>query len=159
MKILILIITPCLSVFSSLRAADRPNILWITSEDNGWNWLGCYGNPEARTPRLDALAASGFLFSHAYSNAPVCAVARSTILNGPMPPRRSKGNVLPPRRAQSGYRRIFPTERNQYPHPPRRPCRNPRHLGERNAQKSQSWPVSPAPRQTTHTETPMNSEI
>lgn len=65
-----------------LRAADRPNILWITSEDNSWNWLGCYGNPEAVTPRLDALARESVLFSHAYSNAPVCAVARSTILNG-----------------------------------------------------------------------------
>ena len=65
-----------------LRAAERPNILWITSEDNAWNWLGCYGDDNARTPRLDALAESGALFTHAYSNGPVCAVARSTILNG-----------------------------------------------------------------------------
>lgn len=63
-------------------AAELPNILWITSEDNGANWLGCYGNAEASTPRLDALAAGGLRFTHAYSNAPVCAVARSTILNG-----------------------------------------------------------------------------
>jgi hypothetical protein len=66
----------------ALRAADHPNILWIVSEDNAWNWLGCYGNAEARTPRLDALAAGGTLLTHAYSNGPVCAVARSTILNG-----------------------------------------------------------------------------
>lgn len=65
-----------------LNAADRPNILWITSEDNAWNWLGCYGNKEAQTPRMDALAKQGIRFMHAYSNAPVCAVARSTILNG-----------------------------------------------------------------------------
>ena len=65
-----------------VHAADRPNILWITSEDNAWNWLGCYGNAEAVTPRLDALAENGLRFTHAYSNAPVCAVARSTILNG-----------------------------------------------------------------------------
>jgi N-sulfoglucosamine sulfohydrolase len=64
------------------RAADRPNLLWIVSEDNAWNWLGCYGNKLAATPRLDALAKDGVLFTHAYSNAPVCAVARSTILNG-----------------------------------------------------------------------------
>ncbi len=63
-------------------AADRPNILWITSEDNDYGWLGCYGNAEAQTPRLDALASHGVLFKHAYSNAPVCAVARSTIING-----------------------------------------------------------------------------
>jgi N-sulfoglucosamine sulfohydrolase len=60
----------------------RPNILWITSEDNAAHWLGCYGNAEARTPRLDALAAQGVRFSRAYANAAVCAVARSTILNG-----------------------------------------------------------------------------
>ena len=59
-----------------------PNILWITSEDNASHWLGCYGNKDAKTPRLDALAAEGMRFTAAYSNAPVCAVARSTILNG-----------------------------------------------------------------------------
>lgn len=59
-----------------------PNILWITSEDNSAHWLGCYGNEQAKTPRLDALAAESVLFEHAYSNAPVCAVARSTILHG-----------------------------------------------------------------------------
>ena len=65
-----------------VAAAERPNILWITSEDNAAHWLGCYGNDQASTPRLDKLAAEGNLFRHAYSNAPVCAVARSTILNG-----------------------------------------------------------------------------
>lgn len=63
-------------------AADKPNILWITSEDNSIHWLGCYGNKEAQTPRIDALAANGIQFNYAYSNSPVCAVARSTILNG-----------------------------------------------------------------------------
>lgn len=58
-----------------------PNILWITSEDNSANWLGCYGNTAANTPRLDALAKESVLFERAYSNAPVCAVARSTILH------------------------------------------------------------------------------
>lgn len=73
-----------LSIAASERAAgtEQPNILWITSEDNAAHWLGCYGNAQAATPRLDALATTGILFEHAYSNAPVCAVARSTILNG-----------------------------------------------------------------------------
>ncbi len=66
----------------ALRAADRPNILWITSEDNASHWIGCYGNTEASTPRIDALAATGLRFTRAYSNGPVCAVARSTLLNG-----------------------------------------------------------------------------
>ncbi len=70
------------SSLAAVRGADLPNILWITSEDNASNWLGCYGNKEALTPRLDALAAQGLCFTTAYANAPVCAVARSTILNG-----------------------------------------------------------------------------
>lgn len=67
---------------SPAQETARPNILWITSEDNAAHWLGCYGNAEARTPRLDALAAEGLRYSRAYANAAVCAVARSTILNG-----------------------------------------------------------------------------
>ena len=79
----------CLSVLSTLclhsfvlATGEFPNFLWITSEDNAAQWLGCYGNPDAQTPRLDALAQESVQFSRAYSNAPVCAVARSTLLNG-----------------------------------------------------------------------------
>ncbi|MFK7911347.1 MAG: acetylglucosamine-6-sulfatase, partial [Akkermansiaceae bacterium] len=52
-----------LTIFTFLPALgkDRPNILWITSEDNDYGWLGCYGNKEAQTPRLDKLAANGLL--------------------------------------------------------------------------------------------------
>ncbi|MEZ6094747.1 MAG: sulfatase-like hydrolase/transferase [Pirellulaceae bacterium] len=66
----------------SAAANDKPNILWITSEDNSSFWLGCYGNEQAQTPNLDRLASQGTLFRNAYANAPVCAVARSTLLNG-----------------------------------------------------------------------------
>jgi arylsulfatase A-like enzyme len=71
-----------LFIFLAPAVSALPNILWITSEDNASHWLGCYGNKDARTPRLDALAAEGMRFTAAYSNAAVCAVARSTILNG-----------------------------------------------------------------------------
>ncbi|WP_309718536.1 sulfatase-like hydrolase/transferase [Armatimonas sp.] len=64
------------------QAPERPNILWIVSEDNASQWLGCYGNKEAQTPRIDALAKKSVLFEKAYANAPVCAVSRCTILNG-----------------------------------------------------------------------------
>ncbi|MEX1113649.1 MAG: sulfatase-like hydrolase/transferase [Akkermansiaceae bacterium] len=78
MKFLLLL----LALACPLLSQDRPNILWITSEDNSSHWIGCYGNPQAKTPNLDALAKEGILFEHAYSNAPVCAVARATILTG-----------------------------------------------------------------------------
>jgi arylsulfatase A-like enzyme len=77
MKILISLLALVLPL-----AAELPNILWITSEDNAAHWIGCYGNKQASTPRIDQLAGEGIRFSRAYSNAPVCAVARSTILNG-----------------------------------------------------------------------------
>ena len=64
------------------QQAERPNILWITSEDNAAHWLGCYGNEQSMTPRIDQLAAQSILFENAFANAPVCAVARSTILTG-----------------------------------------------------------------------------
>lgn len=60
---------------------ELPNILWLVSEDNS-PFLGCYGDEFATTPNLDKLASEGFLYTHAYANAPVCAPARNTILTG-----------------------------------------------------------------------------
>ncbi len=60
---------------------ELPNILWLTSEDNS-PFLGCYGDEFATTPNLDKLASEGFLYTHAYANAPVCAPTRNTILTG-----------------------------------------------------------------------------
>lgn len=82
----------CIGVFgfhamNTLAAGDsvddgRPNILWVTSEDNSHHWIGCYGNQDARTPNIDGLAANGIRYRYAYSNAAVCAVARSTLILG-----------------------------------------------------------------------------
>ncbi|MFW6246056.1 MAG: sulfatase-like hydrolase/transferase [Tangfeifania sp.] len=63
------------------RPEELPNILWLTSEDNS-PFLGCYGDEFATTPNLDKLASEGFLYTHAYANAPVCAPARNTIITG-----------------------------------------------------------------------------
>ncbi|HKL21580.1 MAG TPA: sulfatase, partial [Tichowtungia sp.] len=62
--------------------AERPNILWLTSEDNNVSWVGCYGNPQAETPNIDRLADEGFQYMHCYANAPVCAPSRSTWITG-----------------------------------------------------------------------------
>lgn len=59
----------------------RPNILWITSEDNGPQ-LGCYGDEYADTPNLDALASKSLRYKTCWSNAPVCAPARTTLISG-----------------------------------------------------------------------------
>tara|TARA_R110002049_G_scaffold4601_5_gene32518 strand:+ start:720071 stop:723112 length:3042 start_codon:yes stop_codon:yes gene_type:complete len=62
-------------------AADRPNILWVVSEDNSPEYLGAYGNTLARTPNIDRLAEKGIVFDHVYT-APICAPSRSTIITG-----------------------------------------------------------------------------
>jgi arylsulfatase A-like enzyme len=63
---------------------EKPNILWITSEDNGPH-LGAYGDAFATTPNLDRLAAKGRIYRHVWSNAPVCAPARTAIITGMYP--------------------------------------------------------------------------
>jgi len=60
---------------------DLPNILWIVSEDNS-PLLGCYGDTFATTPHIDAFATRGVLYTNAFSNAPVCASARCTLITG-----------------------------------------------------------------------------
>ncbi|NBB80033.1 MAG: sulfatase-like hydrolase/transferase [Verrucomicrobia bacterium] len=62
-------------------AVDRPNILWITSEDNS-PLLGCYGDPVAQTPVIDQLAGESVRYSLAFSNAGVCSPARQTLISG-----------------------------------------------------------------------------
>lgn len=69
---------------ASAAGAERPNILWLVSEDNN-PFIGAYGDRLARTPTIDKLAKNGILFRNAYSNAPVCAPTRFAILTGVYP--------------------------------------------------------------------------
>ncbi len=69
---------------SCAKASAKPNILWLTCEDIGPE-LGCYGDSYADTPNLDKLAAKSLRYTSAWSNAPVCAPARTTIISGCYP--------------------------------------------------------------------------
>ena len=71
-----------LTSLAKLFAEERPNILWLTSEDNSIDWVGAYGNPHAETPNLDQMARDGFLYMNCFANAPVCAPSRSTWITG-----------------------------------------------------------------------------
>ncbi len=66
-------------------AAERPNILVLMSDQHSSHALGCYGDPIVRTPHLDALAASGTVFEHAYCQAPLCVPSRMSFLTGQQP--------------------------------------------------------------------------
>jgi N-sulfoglucosamine sulfohydrolase len=63
---------------------DRPNILWIVSEDNS-PFIGAYGDAFATTPNIDQFAAEGVLYTNAFATAPVCAPSRSTLITGMYP--------------------------------------------------------------------------
>ncbi len=62
-------------------SSAQPNILWIVAEDHGPH-MGCYGDDFATTPNVDKLAKRGMSFDFAWSNAPVCAAARTTLWSG-----------------------------------------------------------------------------
>ena len=67
------------------RVDKKPNVLFISIDDLN-DWIGCMnGHPQARTPNLDRLAASGVLFSNAHCPAPACNPSRSAIMTGVAP--------------------------------------------------------------------------
>ncbi|MEJ7769829.1 MAG: sulfatase-like hydrolase/transferase [Chitinophagaceae bacterium] len=70
--------------FGQENKQERPNILWIVSEDNT-TLLGCYGDKTATTPNIDNFAKQGILFTNAFCTAPVCAPSRSTLITGMYP--------------------------------------------------------------------------
>ena len=70
----------------SADAAKRPNVVFLVSEDNSIHYLKLYGY-EASTPSIEALAKDGLTFNHAFSNSPVCSVARSTLATAMLAPR------------------------------------------------------------------------
>ncbi|MEM9367543.1 MAG: sulfatase-like hydrolase/transferase [Planctomycetota bacterium] len=65
----------------------RPNILWIMSEDNSKHYLKHFDDGGVETPAIEAMAAHGLTFTRAFSNAPVCSVARTTLITGCYGPR------------------------------------------------------------------------
>ena len=63
--------------------SDRPpNIIFIFADDLGWGDLGCYGNPNIKTPNIDRLARQGTLFSQFYVNSGVCSPSRTAFMTG-----------------------------------------------------------------------------
>ncbi|UMB54093.1 sulfatase [Lutibacter sp. A64] len=80
-KNFLLVITFFSVAFCPVKSQEKPNVLWITCEDIS-PYLGCYGFEQAQTPNLDKLAEQGICYTHAFANAPVCGVARTTLLNG-----------------------------------------------------------------------------
>lgn len=70
-----------------LQGQDRPNILWIVTEDNSKHYLRMYDEGGVSMPAVEGLAKDGIIFNNAFSQGPVCSVARSTLISGTHAPR------------------------------------------------------------------------
>jgi arylsulfatase A-like enzyme len=67
---------------SAKSQANRPNIVFILTDDHRYDGLGYFGNPLARTPALDAIARSGTVFLNAFASTPICSASRASIFSG-----------------------------------------------------------------------------
>ena len=77
--LLLLVVSPLWS--------KRPNVVFLVSEDNSIHYLKHYGAKFGSMPNIEKMAEAGLTFNHAFSNAPVCSVARSTLATGILAPR------------------------------------------------------------------------
>ncbi len=84
------------------KKSQLPNILWITCEDMGPH-LGCYGDTYANSPNIDKLAKKSLRYLNCWSNAPVCAPARTTIISGMYPPSTGSEHMRSQTRLPPGF--------------------------------------------------------
>ncbi len=64
------------------RSAEKPNIVWLITEDNSKHYLKLYDESGAKMPTVESLAENGLIFDNAFSNSPVCSTARTTLATG-----------------------------------------------------------------------------
>ncbi len=81
----------------ALSAERPPNLVFILTDNQGAWTLGCYGNPDIRTPHIDRLAAEGIRFTRALSSNPVCSPTRATFLTGLIPSQHGVHSFLDPK--------------------------------------------------------------
>lgn len=72
---------------NKVSSVERPNIVWITSEDNSKHYMELFDENGVKTPNIERLAYNGVMFTHAFSNTPVCSAARSALISGCYGPR------------------------------------------------------------------------
>src|SRR5437660_993122 len=66
-----------------LHAQDRqPNFLFLLTDDQRFDTLGCAGHPIVKTPHLDKIAAGGIRFRNSFVTTPICPASRASILTG-----------------------------------------------------------------------------
>ncbi|MCR5782858.1 MAG: sulfatase-like hydrolase/transferase [Clostridia bacterium] len=88
---------------------EKPNVVIILTDDQGYGDLGCMGSADLRTPNIDALAENGILFSSMYSASPVCSPSRAALLTGRYPGNAGVRAILAGHRRASGLTPEVPT--------------------------------------------------
>ncbi|MFO7905744.1 MAG: sulfatase-like hydrolase/transferase [Pirellulaceae bacterium] len=74
-------------IAASAVHADRPHVILVMADDQGWGDTGYNGHPVVKTPNLDAMAEDGLVFNRFYAAAPVCSPTRGSVLTGRHPTR------------------------------------------------------------------------
>lgn len=85
LRFLLLLLAVILFPAGGIAADARPNVIVFIADDVSWNDFGCYGNPQARTPNIDRLAAGGLRLDQAYLTASSCSPSRASIITGRYP--------------------------------------------------------------------------
>jgi len=80
--VLLLAITAVLTSWQHATAADRPNLIFLLTDDQRWDALGCMGNPVIKTPNIDRLAKEGVVFENAFATTAICATSRASFITG-----------------------------------------------------------------------------
>ena len=75
-------LVPALVLLENTRADDRPNMIFVMSDDQGWGDVAYNGHPILKTPHLDSMANSGLRFDRFYAGASVCSPTRASCLTG-----------------------------------------------------------------------------
>ncbi|MBD0852078.1 sulfatase family protein [Maribacter arenosus] len=97
---IILVFVTLTTLVSCKEQPQRPNIILIMTDDQGWYDVGFNGNTQIKTPNLDKLAADGIIFHRFYSASAVCSPTRASVITGRNPlrmhiPDANSGHMLP----------------------------------------------------------------
>ena len=90
-----------MSVFS-IAMAEKPNVVIVFNDDQGYQDVGCFGSPDIKTPRVDQLAKDGMRFTDFYVGSPVCSASRAALMTGCYPYRVGVKGVFYPNRGHNG---------------------------------------------------------
>ncbi|MEK6239618.1 MAG: sulfatase-like hydrolase/transferase, partial [Planctomycetales bacterium] len=97
-------------VSSSADASERPNVIFLLTDDLGYSDVGCYGASKVKTPHIDRLAAEGIRFTNFHAAASICSPSRAAFLTGAYPQRAGLYMGINPNRTAQWFLGLHPDE-------------------------------------------------